>query len=185
VKLRTDAVLLVDVINPMSFPGAEDLHPRAMAVLPALRHLRRAARAQRLPVIYANDNFGHWEWSSEKLIAWASSKRFRGSKFVRALTPGPRDLFVLKPKNSAFYCTSLEPLLEALKVRRLLVAGLTGDNCVLFSAHDAYLRGLKVQVPADCVASESDDTNRRALEQMACSLKADVRPLTKVIKRGG
>ncbi|MBW8894534.1 MAG: cysteine hydrolase, partial [Burkholderiales bacterium] len=82
----------------------------------------------------------------------------------------------LKPRHSAFYATPLDLLLEQLRCKRLIVTGIAADNCVLFSAMDAYLRGYSVWIPVDCVAAESADARGRALEQMARVLKADIRP---------
>ena len=93
---------------------------------------------------------------------------------AKLLAPGPQDYFVLKPKHSAFFSTPLELLLEYLGVRNLIVTGIAGDNCVLFTATDAYLRDLKLWVPADCVASASKKNNLLALHQMQRLLKADI-----------
>src|SRR5687768_15716666 len=103
-----------------------------------------------------------------------------GARFTRQLAPLARDYFVLKPANSAFYSTTLETLLRSLKVRALILAGLSAENCVLFTAHDAYLRGFRLHVPADCVASQEMAHTRRALEQMKHTLKADVAPSTAI-----
>jgi nicotinamidase-related amidase len=172
------ALLLVDVINHMEFEGGELLLPQAMAMAPQLVALRQKARRAQVPVIYANDNFGQWHSNADRITEFCSAPRRRGSRFSRALAPGQRDFFVLKAKNSAFFCTSLEPLLDSLKVDELIVTGLTAENCVLFSAHDAYLRDYRVRVPADCVASKTVEATERALAQMRASLKADTRPST-------
>lgn len=167
------AVLLVDVINPFDFPGADALLERAARIGKSLVHLRRRAHAARVPVIYANDNFGDWRSEARRIVA--SCAMSAGGAFVRSIAPTPRDYFVIKARNSAFYCTALQPLLESLKVKRLILGGLTTDNCVLFTAHDAYLRGYKVWVPNDCVAAQSEGDTRRALEQMKHAVKADTR----------
>jgi hypothetical protein len=46
----------------------------------------------------------------------------------------------------------------------------------LWPSNDAYLRDYYLVVPADCVASNTEEENRNALEQMAKVLKADTRP---------
>ena len=90
--------------------------------------------------------------------------------------PDEDDYFVLKPKHSGFYSTSLELLLEHLGARSLILTGIAGNNCVLFTANDAYMRDFKIFVPSDCVVSETQADNDYALEQMAKVLKADTRP---------
>jgi nicotinamidase-related amidase len=170
------AVLLVDVVNHFRFPGGRELLEAAHGIAPALRALRAAAHASGVPVIYANDNFGDWRSDSGQIVTRCSGGKTRAAAFVRKLAPTSRDYFVLKPANSAFYCTTLEPLLHALGAKTLVLCGLTADNCVLFTAHDAYLRGYRVRIPADCVASQRSADTKRALEQMRIALKADVRP---------
>jgi nicotinamidase-related amidase len=137
--------------------------------------LRRAAHARGMPVIYANDNFGDWHSDSSRIVRRCMRRGCPGARFTKQLAPLARDYFVLKPANSAFYSTTLETLLRALKVERLIVVGLTADNCVLFTAHDAYLRGFKLNIPPDCVASQKDRDAKRALEQLKLTCKADVR----------
>ena len=96
------------------------------------------------------------------------------------LTPEEDDYFVLKPKHSGFHCTSLELLLEHLGARTLILAGIAGNNCVLFTANDAYMRDFKLVVPSDCCASQTPEDNENALQQMEKVLKADIRPSTEL-----
>ena len=79
-------------------------------------------------------------------------------RVVQLLVPGKEDYFVLKPKHSAFYATPLELLLTYLKVSTLILTGIAGDVCVLFTAGDAFLRDYHLFVPSDCIASQSPRT---------------------------
>jgi nicotinamidase-related amidase len=81
---------------------------------------------------------------------------------------------VLKPKHSAFYATTLDTLLAYLATDTVILTGIAGNICILFSANDAYMRELKLIVPADCVISNTEEENRGALEQMRTILKADI-----------
>jgi nicotinamidase-related amidase len=92
------------------------------------------------------------------------------------LRPAHDDYFVLKPKHSAFFSTSLNTLLDHLGSRTIIFAGFTADMCVLFSAIDAYMRDFKLIVPRDCVASQRPEFNEAAIEEMARVLNADTRP---------
>ena len=80
----------------------------------------------------------------------------RGAAVARRLRPGREDYFILKPRHSAFYSTSLVPLLDFLGVRRLILAGIATNLCVLFTAHDAHMRGYPMVVLSDGCAAESD-----------------------------
>lgn len=168
-------LLLVDFVNPLDFPGAQALAPRALEAARCAARLRRAAAAP-MQTIYANDNYGRWHADFRQL--WTSCSRGNGpsAELARRLRPRERDYAVLKPRHSAFYSTPLDLLLRQLKCKQLIVAGLATDSCVLASAMDAYLRGYRLWVPSDCVAAESQDISEQALALMQRVLKADTRP---------
>lgn len=182
------ALLLVDVINDMDFPGAERLVRHALPMAERIARLRTRAVRAGIPVIYVNDNFGRWRSDFRRLVAYCTTADVPGRDVARLLRPGPEDYFVLKPKHSAFYGTTLDVVLEALGVRTVILTGVAGNICVLFTANDAYMRDLGLYVPGDCVASNTVRENRYALEQMRTVLKATVTPstrlsLTKLMRR--
>ena len=85
-----------------------------------------------------------------------------------------RDYFVLKPKHSGFYDTTLDTLLETLRIRRVILTGIAGNICVLFTANDAYMRDLRIFAPADCIVSNTAEDNEHALRQIETVLKGHV-----------
>ena len=87
------------------------------------------------------------------------------------LRPTARDYFVLKPKHSGFFDTTLDTLLETLRIRRVILAGIAGNICVLFTANDAYMREYKIFAPADCIVSNTAADNDHALHQIETVLK--------------
>ena len=169
------ALLLIDVINDLEFPGGEELLPHAMAVAERLAALACRARQAGVPVIYVNDNFGRWRSNFQEIVDHCLDD-VRGQPLVRRLCPWRDDYFVLKPKHSGFFSTTLDTLLDYLGAQTLILTGLTGDNCVLFTASDAYMRDYELLIPADCVASIDPAENQRMLEFMARKLKADTTP---------
>jgi nicotinamidase-related amidase len=177
---RRTALLLVDVINDMDFDGAEALVRQAEPMARRLRDLKRRVRAERMPTIYINDNFGRWRSDFRSLVRHCVDDPVPGREVARLLQPDDEDYFVLKPKNSAFFGTTLDTLLESLHVSTVILTGIAGDNCVLFSANDAYLRDYKLFIPCDCVASNSKAENDAALQLMSKVVKADIRPSTEL-----
>jgi nicotinamidase-related amidase len=169
------ALILIDVINDLEFAGGEQLLKDALPVAKRIAALKKRARQQGIPVIYANDNFGRWRSDFQQVVAHCLNDGVRGHKLAEILKPEPEDYFVLKAKHSAFYSTTMELLLEYLEAERLVLTGFTGDMCVLFSAADAYLRDFSLSVPADCVASQSPAENRKSLEYIQRVFKADIR----------
>jgi len=164
----------VDVINDFDFPGAEALIKAAEAASAPLARLAARARQAGVPVIYVNDNFGRWRSDWRTVVAQCVAEESRGHRVARRLRPTADDYFVLKPKHSGFFSTTLDTLLAYLKARTLILTGLTADNCVFFTASDAYLRDYHVIVPSDCVASIDPRHTRQALDHMHRVLKADV-----------
>jgi len=174
------ALLIVDVINDLEFAGGENLLIHALPMAAALAALKRRAKAVRIPAIYANDNFGRWRSDFPKLVENCLKENVRGRPIVAQLAPEEDDYFILKPKHSAFYQTNLQILLDYLGVRTVILTGMAGDICVLFSANDAYMRDLRVFVPGDCIASEDAEQNRQVLMLMQRVLKAETAPSTEL-----
>jgi nicotinamidase-related amidase len=175
------ALLLIDVVNPMDFRGAELLMPHAMRAAESIRALKHRAHVAGVPVIYVNDNYGRWHVGFRELIEEFRDESVPGMPLIDALPPDlERDVYVLKPMLSGFYNTSLDALLASLEVRRLILTGIAGNICVLFTANDAHMRGYDVLVPSDCVASETRDDNEYALGQMRKVLSVDTRPSPRV-----
>ncbi len=98
----------------------------------------------------------------------------------RALTRDHDDYFVLKPKHYGTFATPLKLLLRFLDVRRLIVTGVAGNNCVLYTAADAYMRDFAIGTPHDCLASVHRQSHEYAHGQMRTTLKADVRSSTEL-----
>jgi nicotinamidase-related amidase len=167
-------LLLIDVVNDLEFPGAELLIKHAIPMARKLARLKKRARAAGIPAIYVNDNFGRWQSDFHRVVEHCLEDGVRGEPVVRLLVPEDDDYFVLKPKHSAFYATTLDTLLEYLGARTLILTGIAGNICILFSANDAYMRDFNLFVPSDCVASNTKRENDNALDQIERVLKANV-----------
>jgi nicotinamidase-related amidase len=170
------ALLLIDVINDLEFAEGDQLLRRALPMAKAIARLKLRAKEAGLPVIYANDNFGRWQSNFNNQVEHCLKDGVRGQPVVELLKPEDDDYFVLKPKHSGFYSTALDVLLKYLQVESVILTGVAANICVLFTANDAYMRDFHLLVPRDCVASNTEEENRLALEQMAKVLKADIRP---------
>ena len=173
-------LLLIDVINDLEFEGGEALLRQALPMAERLAALKRRLHAAGVPAIYVNDNFGRWRSDFQALLSHCLRDGVRGKPLAEQLAPGPDDYFVLKPKHSGFFSTTLDILLEYLRAHTLILTGLTAENCVLFTASDAYLRDFHLVVPPDCVASIEPAHTREALEHMHRVLKARLTPSTEL-----
>ncbi len=170
------ALILIDVINDLEFPEGGQILPAALEMGQRIAALKARARALGIPAIYVNDNFGRWQSDFSRQVEHCLHDGVRGQPLVEMLRPAEDDYSVLKPKHSGFYSTTLDVLLDYLGVRDVILTGLAGNICVLYTANDAYMRDLRIIVPSDCIASNTPEENDYALEQMRKFLKADTRP---------
>jgi nicotinamidase-related amidase len=173
-------LLLIDVINDMAFPGSEALVEQALPMARRLQALKSRLKAAGVPCVYCNDNFGSWRSDFRALVAHCLTDDVPGRPVAELLRPDEDDYFVLKPRHSAFYATPLDLLLRDLGADVVILTGIAANICVLFSANDAYMRGYRVVVPADCVASNTSADSSTALEQIQTVLKADISESTQL-----
>ena len=90
----------------------------------------------------------------------------------------PRDgvRFLQKVRHSAFYATALAYLLRQLDTRRLILTGQVTEQCILYTALDAYIRHFQVIVPPDGVAHIDEELGSAALRMMAANMRATIMP---------
>lgn len=170
------ALLLIDVINDLEWEDGELIEPFAREMSQAIAKLKERTKALRIPVVYVNDNFGQWRSDFQSLVDHLLEDGVRGEFLARELAPARDDYFVLKPKHSGFYSTTLNVLLDYLGTQTVIATGMAGNICVLFTANDAYMRDLKIVAPRDCIASNTEAENEGALNVIAKVLKGDIRP---------
>ncbi len=174
------ALLLIDIISDFEFEDGEKLFKHALPMAQKLAKLRERAKQAKVPIVYVNDNFGKWQSNFNNLLEHSMHEKVRGSEIAKILKPEDDDYFVLKPKHSGFYSTTLDILLEYLQCRTLILTGVTTDICILFTANDAYMRDFNLVIPRDCVASVDKKENEHALKYLKRILKADIRLSNKI-----
>lgn len=173
-------LLLIDVINDFEFEDAEPLFNHALPAANRIAEFKQTCQHAGVPAIYVNDNFGKWRSDFRNLISHCLDDNTRGRPIVELLKPNDEDYFVLKPKQSGFYSTTLDLLLKHLGADTLVLCGFTGDICVMFTAMDAHLRDYHLIIPSDCVVSRDRAENATVLKYMQRVLEADVRPASEI-----
>jgi len=168
------ALLIIDMINDFNFAHGDILSHKASTILSPILDLKDYFYQQNWPIIYINDHYKLWRADLERLIQHCSNERSK--QIIDKIAPRNEDYFLIKPKHSAFYGTALDSLLQELKVDVLVLTGIAGNICVLFTANDAYMREYSLCVPKDCIASNNDKDNTYALTMMKEVLKANIEP---------
>lgn len=154
------------MLNTFDFPEAHQLFPFALSAADRIAELKKRLKKEKIPVIYVNDNFGRWQSDWRSVYSACIQRNCLGREIALRLKPDEDDYFVLKPKHSGFYSTTLDVLLEHLGIKLLILTGIAGNICVLFTANDAHMRDYRVLVPRDCIASNTREDNEFALRQL-------------------
>ncbi|WP_249872244.1 isochorismatase family cysteine hydrolase [Oceanobacillus saliphilus] len=174
-SLSNTAVVFVDIINDFDFDGGNDLYQNTKEILPHLLKLKKFAKDNNLPIIYVNDHYELWQADFNKIIDYCKNEKSK--EIIELLTPDDDDYFLIKPQHSAFFQTPLQSLLTELERTHLIMAGIAGDICILFSAQDAYMYKFSVRIPENCMASELKENNDYALYLMHSVMDADITPV--------
>jgi nicotinamidase-related amidase len=159
-------LIIIDFFNPNGFSETARLAGPALVAARRTAALKVRLRRARVPVIYANDNFGQWQSNFSMLVAICKGLSGEAGQIADMLAPRPADWSLLKPRHSAFYGTPLEFMLDELGARSLVLTGVMTDSCITMTAADAHMRKFDVWIPRDCVASGSQARTRAALLQL-------------------
>jgi nicotinamidase-related amidase len=166
------ALLVIDMLNPYEHEDADRLMESVAGIIDPLRQLIDRAREAEVLTVYVNDNHGDWSAARRELLDRALQGR--GPKLVEPVAPPPEMPFVVKARHSVFYETQLEYLLRQDEVDRILLTGQVTEQCVLYSALDAYVRHFEVVVPRDCVAHIHPDLAEAAFRMMELNMRAQI-----------
>jgi nicotinamidase-related amidase len=166
------ALIVVDMLNHYEHEDADKLAQSVETVVDPLRELMDRANGEDVMTIYVNDNHGDWESNRDQLLKTALA----GTRpdLVEPIAPRDEDLFVAKTRHSIFYATPLEYILEQEEIGRIVLAGQVTEQCILYSALDAYIRHIDVALPRDAVAHIFEDLADASLTLMERNMHAEV-----------
>ena len=164
------ALIVVDMLNTYDHEDADRLTDSVADVVEPIAGLVARAEDAGAELIYVNDNYGDWSSSQEELAKRAMDGR--RPDLVEPLLPPPEADFVIKARHTIFYMTPLEYLLSQKEIDHVVLAGQVTEQCILYSALDAYVRHLDVTIPTDAVAHIHEDLAEAALNMMERNMKA-------------
>jgi len=174
------ALLVIDMVSTWRFPDADKLLPAALKIAPTIARLKSRCKEAGIAIVYANDNQGRWRSDWRELMSMALAAGGDGARIATLLAPDEDDYFVLKPMHSAFFGTPLELLLQHLKVRHLILTGVSSDQCILATAATACMLELDVTVPRDAVASQTSARTRASILHFDEVLKLPTTPTSRL-----
>jgi nicotinamidase-related amidase len=168
------ALLVVDMLNTYDHEDAEPLMESVRASLPAMRRLLDAARERDVFTAYVNDHHGEWTANRKRL----SEEALAGphADLVEPIVPAEDLPFIIKARHSIFYGTQVEYMLRQEEIERIVLIGQVTEQCILYSALDAYVRHFEVAVPPDAVAHIHGQLADAALKMMETNMRAELVP---------
>lgn len=171
--MSNTAVLVVDMMNTYQHPDAEELIPNVEKIMDPLADLvRRARQADGVDLVYVNDNYGDFTAQFSDIVGSALD----GARpdLVKPILPSEECRVMTKVRHSAFYATALAYLLGRLETKRLILTGQVTEQCILYTALDAYVRHFPVVIPTDAVAHIDADLGKAALTMMERNMSAEL-----------
>ncbi len=160
------------MLNPYEHDDADQLTESVETILKPLRDLIDRAAERDIDVIYVNDNYGDWSSAREDLF----ERAMNGARpdLVEPFRPPDEAGFIEKARHTVFYMTPLEYLLGQREIGHLVLTGQVTEQCILYSALDAYVRHYDVSIPRDGVAHIHEQLARAALEMMERNMNAEL-----------
>lgn len=171
--MTATALLVVDMLNSYRHPDADRLAPNVAEIVDPLADLiTRARQRDDVELVYVNDNYGDFVADRNALTRAA----LEGDRpdLVKPIVPTSECRFLTKVRHSAFYSTTLDYLLGRLNIDQLIITGQVTEQCILYTALDAYVRHYTVRIPRNAVAHIDSELGIAALNMMQRNMQAEL-----------
>jgi nicotinamidase-related amidase len=179
--MASAALIVIDMLNPYEHEDADDLAANVESIVGPLGELIDRVHESEIELVYVNDNYGDFAATRDDLVEGALHGRH--PELVEPVVPPAGCAFLQKVRHSAFYSTSLEYFLHQRDVSKLILTGQVTEQCILYTALDAYVRHFSVAVPADAVASIDRKLGDAALQMMRRNMRAEILTVDDLLAR--
>jgi nicotinamidase-related amidase len=170
---RPAALLVIDMLNPYDHEDAAILVENVEPMVPTLSALvAEAAEDDGIDLVYVNDNYGDFTATRDDIVRKALEGR--RPDLIEPIVPPPGAAFLQKVRHSAFYSTALDHLLRQRSIGTVVLTGQVTEQCILYSALDAYVRHMDIRVPHDAVAHIDRELADAALRMMTRNMRVDL-----------
>jgi nicotinamidase-related amidase len=178
--VASSALVVVDMLNRYEHDDAEPLRSSVARVIEPMADLIRRAKEAGAHLIYINDNHGDWVAGREGLTEWALGGA--DPSLVEPIAPDDDIPLLVKARHSAFYETQLEYWLREREVDHVVMVGQVTEQCILYSALDAYIRQFRVTIPRDAVAHIHQELADAAIIMMETNMRAEITDATSALR---
>ncbi len=160
------ALLIIDMVKDNLSPDHPfPITPLAIRIIPAINKLIGMFRKQGWPVIFPTDAFHEQDFIFGGRMKPHSLAGTRGAEIADGLDYRPEtDMWLPKPKFSAFFQTGLEKTLHEQGVTLCAVAGISTNFCILTTIMDALCHDFKAILLEDCTAAPSETIHDEILK---------------------
>ena len=158
-------LLIIDMVKDNLDPEHPyAITPFAMRIVPPINKLISVFREKEWPVIFPTDAFHEEDFIFKGRMKPHSLAGTQGAEIAGSLDylPG-KDIWLPKPRFSAFFRTGLEKMLHEQGVTLCAVAGIATNVCILSTVLDALSHDFKVILLEDCTAAHSERVHNELL----------------------
>ena len=162
---ETPVLLIIDMVKD-NFIESRNLPITtfARAAIGPLNKLIEVFRGQKWPIVFATDAFHEDDFIFKGRMRPHSLSGTEGAKVVEALDMRDDDLWLPKPRFSAFFNTDLANWLRERGVSLCAVGGISTHFCVLTTVLDAICHDFKSVLLEDCSAAPSKQLHEQTLD---------------------
>ena len=163
--MERPALLIIDMVKDnLDESRPVPITPLARRLFDPINRLSKAFRNVSWPVVFATDAFAKGDFIFGGKMKPHSLAGTPGAEPADELDRQTEDLWLPKPRFSAFFRTGLEEWLKARGVTLCAVAGITTNFCVLSTAMDALCCNFKTVILEDCATAATESVHRQTLE---------------------
>ena len=161
---ETPALLIIDMVKD-NFAESRNLPitPFARAAIDPLNKMIEVFRGQKWPIVFSTDAFHEEDFIFKGRMHPHSLAGTEGAEVVDDLDMQADDLWLPKPRFSAFFNTGLEKWLRERGVGLCAVGGVATHFCVLTTVLDAICHDFQAVLLEDCSAAFPKQVHEQTL----------------------
>lgn len=161
---ETPALLIIDMVKD-NFAESRNLPitPFARAAIDPLNKMIEVFRGQKWPIVFSTDAFHEEDFIFKGQMHPHSLAGTEGAEVVDDLDMQANDLWLPKPRFSAFFNTGLEKWLRERGVGLCAVGGIATHFCILTTVLDAICHDFQAVLLEDCSAAFPKQVHEQTL----------------------
>jgi len=159
------ALLIIDMVKD-NFEEEKNLPITQFAkrIIDPLNELIKKFRGQGWPIVFSTDAFHKEDFIFKGRMKPHSLAGTSGAEVIDELDRKAEDLWLPKPRFSAFFGTGLGKWLKDREITLCAVGGIATNFCVLTSALDAVCFDFEAVLLEDCAAAVSEEIHNNTLD---------------------